>query len=321
MINKIEAGKRIIAMRKELGYSQSDFADKLNVTPQAVSKWETGQALPDIELLLTMSGIFKISINEILIGKNILYKIANRPFEMSDIAYFVQAQDLQWEKKVTEGDWVNKNWEWRKNEKTHNNLAPIVKRIIEHGGLILQLAVGPGGGLMTDILFEKHDAQLIISDISPAVVCGWKKAFDKDFNPPNAHYAALDSCDLPFEDNSIDVVVIGGFGNTEGDKHKAVKEIYRALKPSGLYVSTDGFVTQDRLKTYPENAQKIMMEKIGYIFEDYYETSMSAGFKTIDNILQGESVAKGGGDSIIGDLAEELGVELVLTWYTRYCIK
>lgn len=64
-----------------------------------------------------------------------------------------------------------------------------------------------------------------------------------------------------------------------------------------------------------------MMEKIAFIFEDYYETSMAAGFKKIDNILQGESAAKGGGDSTIGDLAEEFGVEVILTWYTRYCVK
>ena len=66
MIDKIKVGKRIIALRKEHGYSQSEFAEKLSVTPQAVSKWETGLALPDIEILLTISWICRISINSIL---------------------------------------------------------------------------------------------------------------------------------------------------------------------------------------------------------------------------------------------------------------
>lgn len=148
----------------------------------------------------------------------------------------------------------------------------------------------------------------------------WKKVFDNDFYPPNVYYAALDSCDLPFEDNSIDVVSIGGFGNTEGDKVKAINEIYRVLKPGGLYVATDGCVTKENLRKLPENVQKIMLEKIAFIFEDHYETTMAAGFKKIANTVLGEGTTKGD-RSTIADLAKELGVELILTWYARYCIK
>ncbi|MCL2361314.1 MAG: methyltransferase domain-containing protein [Defluviitaleaceae bacterium] len=66
MINKIEAGKRISSMRGKLGYSQAVFAEKLNVTPQAVSKWETGQTLPDVDILLALSWMCRVTINEIL---------------------------------------------------------------------------------------------------------------------------------------------------------------------------------------------------------------------------------------------------------------
>lgn len=41
MINKAEVGKRIASLRSKLGYSQAAFAEKLNISPQAVSKWET----------------------------------------------------------------------------------------------------------------------------------------------------------------------------------------------------------------------------------------------------------------------------------------
>ncbi|MCL2773118.1 MAG: methyltransferase domain-containing protein [Oscillospiraceae bacterium] len=68
MIDKIVVGSRISALRKSLGYSQAVFAEKLDVSTQAVSKWETGLALPDIETLLNISWICKISINSILEG-------------------------------------------------------------------------------------------------------------------------------------------------------------------------------------------------------------------------------------------------------------
>lgn len=66
MIDKHAAGQRIAVLRRGLGYSQAEFAEKLNVSAQAVSKWETGLSLPDIEVLLNISWMAKTSINEIL---------------------------------------------------------------------------------------------------------------------------------------------------------------------------------------------------------------------------------------------------------------
>ena len=71
MINKTETGKRIASLRSKLGYSQAVFAEKLNVSPQAVSKWETGQTLPDIDILLIISWMCRITINEILDSEEI----------------------------------------------------------------------------------------------------------------------------------------------------------------------------------------------------------------------------------------------------------
>ena len=47
MVNQIHFGKRIAALRRKAGWSQSDLAAKLGGTSQAVSKWETGKAMPD----------------------------------------------------------------------------------------------------------------------------------------------------------------------------------------------------------------------------------------------------------------------------------
>jgi len=44
-------GQRISEGRRELGLSQAQFAERLNVTPQAVGKWERAESLPDIFML------------------------------------------------------------------------------------------------------------------------------------------------------------------------------------------------------------------------------------------------------------------------------
>ena len=66
MANKIHFGKRISVLRRKAGLSQTDLAEKLGVTSQAVSKWECGNAVPDIDILLELSHLYKVTINEML---------------------------------------------------------------------------------------------------------------------------------------------------------------------------------------------------------------------------------------------------------------
>ncbi len=59
--------KDIIATRrKELGYTQQQHAEKLNVSDKVVSKWETGRSLPDTSMLTDLAEVFEISVSELL---------------------------------------------------------------------------------------------------------------------------------------------------------------------------------------------------------------------------------------------------------------
>lgn len=66
MENKKSFGSYICQRRKELGYTQKEFAQKLFVTDSAVSKWERGLAYPDITLLQSICQILEISEKELL---------------------------------------------------------------------------------------------------------------------------------------------------------------------------------------------------------------------------------------------------------------
>jgi len=59
-------GLRIQQLRKAGGLSQEQLADYLNVSRQAISKWETDQSSPDIENILAISNVFSISTDELL---------------------------------------------------------------------------------------------------------------------------------------------------------------------------------------------------------------------------------------------------------------
>ena len=57
---------KIIRLRKKNGWSQEDLADKMNVSRQAVSKWEGAQTIPDLEKILQLSILFGVSTDYLL---------------------------------------------------------------------------------------------------------------------------------------------------------------------------------------------------------------------------------------------------------------
>ena len=64
-------GERLFELRKAKNLTQDDVAEKLNVSRQTVSKWETGRGLPDISLLGPLAQSLGISIPELLSGETI----------------------------------------------------------------------------------------------------------------------------------------------------------------------------------------------------------------------------------------------------------
>lgn len=62
-------GEFLFKLRKEKGMTQAELAQALGVTNKAVSKWETGEAMPETALLLPISRIFGVSVDELLDGK------------------------------------------------------------------------------------------------------------------------------------------------------------------------------------------------------------------------------------------------------------
>lgn len=66
----LEIGKKIKELRLSKKLTQKDLAQILNVTPQAISKWERNESNPDIQMLVTLSKYFNISVDDILGNKN-----------------------------------------------------------------------------------------------------------------------------------------------------------------------------------------------------------------------------------------------------------
>lgn len=66
MLNSVKVGNFIMAKRKSLGLTQQQLADKINVSFQAISKWENGDTVPNTDTLKLLSKEFDVSINTLL---------------------------------------------------------------------------------------------------------------------------------------------------------------------------------------------------------------------------------------------------------------
>lgn len=96
MLSIANLGQRVASIRKEKGYSQEQLAQILNITGQAVSKWETGHALPDTALLPGLARALETSIDRLLTG---VYPVTegspyDREYEKPDYYWGTQASPL-----------------------------------------------------------------------------------------------------------------------------------------------------------------------------------------------------------------------------------
>ncbi len=113
MIDSIKVGNKIYSLRKENSLTQDELADKLMVTRQVISKWELGNSLPSIDLIIELSKLFNTSIENLLClnddsleidesnlfqghnRKYILDKIINNEIEVDLVETFYQFSPLE----------------------------------------------------------------------------------------------------------------------------------------------------------------------------------------------------------------------------------
>lgn len=68
-MDQVKIGKFIAQIRKEQGLTQSQLAEKLNISNKTVSKWETGNGLPDVSLLTPLCELLNVTADEFFMGE------------------------------------------------------------------------------------------------------------------------------------------------------------------------------------------------------------------------------------------------------------
>ena len=80
-MNQVKIGKFIAECRKKTNLTQMQLAEKLNITDRAVSKWETGRAMPDSSIMLELCDVLGITVNDLLSGEVVVMENYNKELE------------------------------------------------------------------------------------------------------------------------------------------------------------------------------------------------------------------------------------------------
>ena len=70
-MDQIKIGKFIASRRKTKALTQRELADQLNISDKTVSKWECGNGLPEVSLMLPLCELLSINVNELLSGERL----------------------------------------------------------------------------------------------------------------------------------------------------------------------------------------------------------------------------------------------------------
>lgn len=92
-MDQIKIGKFIAQCRKEKGLTQMQLAEALNITDRAVSKWETGRAMPDSSIMLQLCQLLEISVNDLLCGERVTMENYNKELENNLLEMVKQKQE------------------------------------------------------------------------------------------------------------------------------------------------------------------------------------------------------------------------------------
>ena len=103
-MDQIKIGKFIAECRKKQNLTQAQLAEKLDITDRAISKWETGKAMPDSDIMLDLCDILGIKVNELLCGEMI--EIEHKDEQLNELIFQMAKNEERYHKRLRHSAYV-----------------------------------------------------------------------------------------------------------------------------------------------------------------------------------------------------------------------
>lgn len=101
-MDQVKIGKFIKTLRREKNMTQEQFAEEMNVSRRTVSRWENGNNMPDLDVLIDMADFFDVDLRELINGEKEGKKMDKEVKETLEIAAdYADAEKKRKLKKIT----------------------------------------------------------------------------------------------------------------------------------------------------------------------------------------------------------------------------
>ena len=94
----MDMGNKIKLLRQKIGATQEQLGEKIGVSAQSISKWETGRAMPDSNIMLKLCYILGINVNELLCGEAIDFE--KKEEQLNELIYQMATNEERYHKRL-----------------------------------------------------------------------------------------------------------------------------------------------------------------------------------------------------------------------------
>jgi len=219
MLDLIKIGRQIALLRKEKGLTGEKLAEVLDVSPQAVSKWENGKCLPETILLPKLAAVLDCSVDTLLTPSNTANKEGN---ERVKEFYEKMNEDARFDSQT-------KEFVRSKN---------IISRYLCAGKMEIADIAGGTGPYSFWLAEQGHSVHLL--DITKKHIEIAKQKSETS-NIALSSYTCADARDLPYANESMDLVLLMGalyHLQSQEARNKCLTEALRVLKHGGHIICT-----------------------------------------------------------------------------------
>lgn len=226
-----------------------------------------------------------------------------------DISRLLEEQQMKRETLIPS------NWERGLQRKSLSGLSrEYFKRIVERQGITLEIACGPGGGSIAEIITEYPSAKVLMNDIGLWMLQDWRDFFCVQYPDAMVSFAQFDATRCPIRSNTFDCVnSSGGISNIEHND-QAIVEIRRILKPGGILLMLESIPDPKSFKDLPEHERNDWIMR----FPDTnlgYETMLKlTGFKILELVETGKQVLDPK-ESTLAEIGAKYGITIDLIGY------